>query len=163
MRRLRPAVQLAEKRNNLKFGNNVKTLIFVPSTSLIRGPQMLALHKAGFFYFPATGIVFHISSGLPLPSAKKRTARESGLVDSGIRRAAFLSACNVNKSHYAHRNYNTVRGENAFSAAPSFPSQANRTRAPKAAFKGTVATEAGLRNAGYSTGKPSLIHLFSVI
>jgi len=129
----------------------------------MRGPQMLALHKAGFFCFPATGIVFPISSGLPLPSAKKRTARASGLVDSGIWRAAFLSACNVNEFHNAHRNYNTVRGENAFSAAPSFPSQANRTRAPKAPFKGTVATEAGLRNAGYSAGKPSLIHLFSII
>ena len=81
----------------------MKAVIFVPSTSLIRGSKWLA-PKAGLFCFPATGILISISSGLPLPSAKKRTARESGLVDSGIWWAAFLSACNVNKSHNAHRN-----------------------------------------------------------
>lgn len=81
----------------------MKPPIFVVSTNSMRGSKWLA-PKAGFFCFPATGILISISSGLPIPSAKKRTARASGLVDSGIWWAAFLSACNVNKSHNAHRN-----------------------------------------------------------
>ena len=79
----------------------MKTLIFVPSTILFRGLWLAP--KAGLFHFRAKGVFYPISGGLPLPSAKKRIARESGLVDSGIRQAAFLSAY-VNQSHNAHRN-----------------------------------------------------------
>ena len=78
-------------------------IIFVASTSLTRGPQRLAIQKASLFCSNAKGVFLPISGGLPLPNAKKRTARASGLVDSGIRQAAFLSAY-VNKSHHAHRN-----------------------------------------------------------
>ena len=80
----------------------MKALIFVPSTILFRGSKRLA-PKAGLFHFRAKGFFYPISGGLPLPSAKKRIARESGLVDSGIRQAAFLSAY-VNQSSNAHRN-----------------------------------------------------------
>ncbi len=73
---------------------------FVLSTSYNRGPRLA--NKAGLFYSPAKGAILPISGGLPLPSAKKRTARESGLVDSGKPAGRFLFAGNVKQSHHAH-------------------------------------------------------------
>lgn len=73
---------------------------FVLSTSYNRGLRLA--NKAGLFYSLAKGAILPISGGLPLPSAKKRTARESGLVDSGKPAGRFLFAGNVNKSHHAH-------------------------------------------------------------
>ena len=91
------------------------------STSLIRGPRLA--FKAGLFCLPAKGVFIPISGGLPLPSAKKRTARESGLVDSGIWRAAFLFVENVNKSHYVHRNHSTATPANAGRPIPRHASE----------------------------------------
>ena len=80
----------------------MKSIIFVPSTSIFRGPMLAP--KAGFFYSNAKG--FHLPiKRRPVFTERLRNvfARESGLVDSGIRQAAFLSAY-VNQSSNAHRN-----------------------------------------------------------
>ena len=102
-------------------------IIFVASTSLTRGPQRLAIQKASLFCSNAKGVFLPISGGLPLPNAKKRTARASGLVDSGIRQAAFLSAY-VNKSHHAHRNSHTAGKEKPLQRAADHPHPQRRTR-----------------------------------
>lgn len=78
----------------------MKAFIFVPSTSLHSG-RKLAI-QAGFFCIPANGFFSLISSGPSLSSAKKRTARESGLVDSDIRRVAFLFAEKCQQVHNVH-------------------------------------------------------------
>jgi len=134
----------------------MKAVIFVPSTSLIRGPKWLA-PKAGFFYLSAKGGYIPISSGPSLPSAKKRTARESGLVDSGIWRAAFLSVCNVNKSRNAHRNHNATRGETPAGNPPAFANPIHRTGKKTPCPARTVANPAGLRFTGNSGRKTSII------
>lgn len=77
-----------------------KVITFVTSTSLIRGRKLAP--KAGFFCFSASGFFSQISSGPSLSSAKKRTARESGLVDSDIRRVAFLFAEKCQQVHNVH-------------------------------------------------------------
>lgn len=85
----------------------MKAFIFVPSTSLHSG-RKLAI-QAGFFCIPANGSFSLISSGPSLSSAKKRTARESGLVDSDIRRVAFLFAEKCQQVHNVHTQRFTVR------------------------------------------------------
>lgn len=88
------------------------TLIFTPSTSIFRGSMARTL-KAGFFYVSDKGVSEPIKRRPALHTERLRSvfARESGLVDSGIWRAAFLSAY-VNKSHHAQRNPHTIRGGN---------------------------------------------------
>ena len=84
-----------------------KVITFVTSTSLIRGRKLAP--KAGFFCFSASGFFSQISSGPSLSSAKKRTARESGLVDSDIWRVAFLFAKKCQQVHYVHTQTSFVR------------------------------------------------------
>lgn len=85
----------------------MKAFIFVPSTSLHSG-RRLAI-QAGFFCIPANGFFSLISSGPSLSSAKKRTARESGLVDSDILRVAFLFAEKCQQVHNVHTQTSFVR------------------------------------------------------
>lgn len=81
--------------------------IFEPSNSYFAGRKLA--NKAGFFISYSKGGFAPINGGLPLPSAKKRTARESGLFDGGIVRAAsFLPARKRQTVHHAH-HLTTIR------------------------------------------------------
>lgn len=100
--------------------------IFVTSTSEFRGLRLAS--KAGFFYVPAKGVFLPIKRRLAFTERLRNVfARESGLVDSGIRQAAFLSAY-VNKSHHAHRNSHTAGKEKPLQRAADHPRPQRRTR-----------------------------------
>ena len=118
----------------------MKSIIFVPSTSIFRGPMLAP--KAGFFYSNAKG--FHLPiKRRPVFTERLRNvfARESGLVDSGIRQAAFLSAYKVNKSHvFPRRNSYTLR--------KGTPDHSGQIAAPRG---GSLATTARPAPRFYST------------
>ncbi len=138
----------------------MKQCIFASSTSLSCGPR-LAIHKASLFCFRAKGVFVPISGGLPLPSAKKRTARVSGLVDGGIRWAAFLSTY-VNKSSHAHRDQIPRRSAD-IPRTPDHTGQ-NPTARPRngAATAGDSPRTIGAPKGDFSPPLPSIIPCNSV-
>lgn len=78
----------------------MKKSTFVTSTILMRGPR-LATHKAGFFCVPAKGIsTYKRRLAFTESGSRPGITRASGVVDSGIVRAAFLFAQNVNYTHH---------------------------------------------------------------
>ena len=135
---------MGEKKNSLDFGKMENTVIFASSTSLLCGSKRLAIHKASLFCIPAKGVFLPISGGLPLPNAKKRTARAIGLVDGGIRQAAFLSAY-VNKSNNApSRNSHTGRSA----------TQSSRNAPRRGHYSHTAKTDEKVRERLEKTGVP---------
>ncbi len=95
----------------------MKAFIFVPSTNLFRGCKLA--NQAGFFYFPAIGILFQISSGLPYRAPWRRTTRESGFVDTGNQQAAFFSAYKCQQIHDEKSSQQTYPASKAGKPAPS--------------------------------------------
>lgn len=139
----------------------INTVIFTPSTSILRGPTARTL-KAGLFYVSDKGVLLPIKRR-PAYTERLRNvfARVSGLVDSGNRRAAFLSA-NVNKSHHAHRNSHTFRGANP--TCRTIPSTGSTVPNPSTSCKeaGKRMPQKGICIAGNPCCKTSLIHCISV-
>ena len=80
----------------------MKQCIFASSNSLIRGSRLAP--KAGLFYFPAKGVFrTYKAAACHYRALRSVSARESGLFDSGIWWAAFLSTY-VKQSSHAHRD-----------------------------------------------------------
>lgn len=103
----------------------MKKSTFVTSNSSMRGPR-LATHKAGLFYVPAKGIsTYKRRLAFTESGSRPGNARASGLLDSGIVRAAFLFARNVQQSHHVSSPLHAPRAPHL--AALSSPSTARTT------------------------------------
>lgn len=75
--------------------------IFVSSNSSMRGVEPAT--QGGFFCVPAKGFsTYKRRPAFTESPVRGGNARASGLLDSGIVRAAFLFAQNVQQSEYAH-------------------------------------------------------------
>ena len=86
---------------------------FTPSNSSMRGVEPAT--QGGFFCVPAKG-AFSTYKRRPAFTESgfgPDNARASGLLDSGIVRAAFLFAQNVQQSHHAHHHQTPARAGNS--------------------------------------------------